>query len=174
MILVDGKKISGSDAQIGHSDFQYNWLPLNAIKKIEVIRGPMSSLYGSSAIGGVVNIITKKPNKGFSGNIKLKAGKSSDDGGDTREISLVLGGDISDKLSATLFIQKEDMDVTKNSKNPIFAADIEGKKLMNGMLNLYYDIDESQQLTFSTIQGKEIREYIVRVPGKTIHYDEYC
>ena len=35
--------------------------PLAAIARIEVIRGPMSSLYGSDSIGGVVNVITKKP-----------------------------------------------------------------------------------------------------------------
>ncbi|ELQ9117695.1 TonB-dependent receptor plug domain-containing protein, partial [Salmonella enterica] len=34
--------------------------PLSAIDHIEVIRGPMSTLYGSDAIGGVVNIITRK------------------------------------------------------------------------------------------------------------------
>lgn len=35
--------------------------PMEAIERIEVIRGPMSSLYGSDAIGGVVNVITKNP-----------------------------------------------------------------------------------------------------------------
>ncbi len=33
--------------------------PVEAIERIEVIRGPMSSLYGSDAMGGVINIITK-------------------------------------------------------------------------------------------------------------------
>lgn len=60
LILVDGMKVSGSDAQIGHSDFQYNWVPMDSIERIEVTKGPLSSLYGSQAIGGVINIITKK------------------------------------------------------------------------------------------------------------------
>ena len=39
---------------------QPDWLPLDAIDRIEVVRGPMSTLYGSDAMGGVVNIITRK------------------------------------------------------------------------------------------------------------------
>ena len=56
LFLVDGARISGEFA--GNLDF--NMLNLSNVERIEVIEGGMSSLYGSSAIGGVVNIITKK------------------------------------------------------------------------------------------------------------------
>jgi outer membrane receptor for ferrienterochelin and colicins len=57
LFLVDGKRVSGrvSDRIQGES------LPLSNVKRIEIIRGPQSALYGSDALGGVVNIITKKP-----------------------------------------------------------------------------------------------------------------
>ena len=59
LMLVDGKRIGASDGVIGHSDFQNDWIPVEDIERIEVIRGPMSVLYGAEALGGVVNIITR-------------------------------------------------------------------------------------------------------------------
>ena len=61
LFLVDGKRISGEFA--GNLDFRM--LDLSNIDRIEIVEGGMSSLYGSSAIGGVVNIITKKQTKPF-------------------------------------------------------------------------------------------------------------
>ena len=61
LFLVDGARVSGEFA--GNLDF--NMLNLSNVERIEVIEGGMSSLYGSSAIGGVVNIITKKPEKPY-------------------------------------------------------------------------------------------------------------
>ena len=56
LFLIDGARVSGEFA--GNLDF--NMLGLSNVEKIEIVEGGMSSLYGSSAIGGVVNIITKK------------------------------------------------------------------------------------------------------------------
>ena len=61
LFLVDGKRISAEFA--GNLDFRM--LDLSNIDRIEIVEGGMSSLYGSSAIGGVVNIITKNNNKKF-------------------------------------------------------------------------------------------------------------
>src|SRR3546814_10078892 len=62
LILVDGKRVSTRETQTnGSTGTDQSWVPpLEAIERIEVVRGPMSSLYGSDAMGGVVNIITRK------------------------------------------------------------------------------------------------------------------
>jgi outer membrane receptor for ferrienterochelin and colicin len=56
LILVDGQKYLG-----GMSGVDLATIPVNIIEKIEVVKGPSSVLYGSDAMGGVVNIITKSP-----------------------------------------------------------------------------------------------------------------
>lgn len=64
MILLNGKRMSSNSAMWRGNDFDWSAIPLNSIERIEVIRGPMSSLYGSEAMGGVINIITKKGQTG--------------------------------------------------------------------------------------------------------------
>ncbi|GJM12384.1 MAG: TonB-dependent receptor [Pseudohongiella sp.] len=71
LILVDGVQMTTNSGPAGRLEF----IPLDQIERVEIVRGPRSSVYGSEAIGGVVNIITK-PNvrEDFSGSLKLMAG----------------------------------------------------------------------------------------------------
>ncbi|MPT46932.1 MAG: TonB-dependent receptor [Sphingobium sp.] len=62
LMLVDGRRIGNSRdisyrPDLGRQDL--NWISPDMIERIEVVRGPMSSLYGSDAMGGVINIITR-------------------------------------------------------------------------------------------------------------------
>lgn len=57
LMLIDGIPINNS----WHGSVEWNQIPLENIERIEIVRGPASSLYGSQAMGGVVNIITKTP-----------------------------------------------------------------------------------------------------------------
>ncbi len=73
-MLVDGKRTTSRETR-PNSDgpgIEQGWLPpLQAIERIEVIRGPMSTLYGSDAIGGVINIITRRDQHEWHGNVQL-------------------------------------------------------------------------------------------------------
>ncbi len=61
LILIDGKRIS---SEIGsETTYELTRITMESVERIEVIRGPVSALYGSDAMGGVVNIITKQPLK---------------------------------------------------------------------------------------------------------------
>jgi outer membrane cobalamin receptor len=61
LVLLDGKRLNSASA--GGYDLSELPVPLDAIDRIEIVRGPSSALYGADAVGGVVNIITKKPAK---------------------------------------------------------------------------------------------------------------
>lgn len=64
LFLIDGERIAGETMD----NPDYNRLTLEDVERIEVVKGAASSLYGSNAVGGVVNIITRKPHDRFSAN----------------------------------------------------------------------------------------------------------
>ena len=71
LILIDGVQVSTSTGAAGRLEF----IPLDQIQRIEIVRGPRSSIYGSEAIGGVMNIITTATvEQDFAGNMSLMAG----------------------------------------------------------------------------------------------------
>lgn len=72
LVLIDGIRVSDT-AGINNS-FDFATLMLNDIERIEVLKGNQSSLYGSDAIGGVINIITHKRTTGIGGNGFLEGG----------------------------------------------------------------------------------------------------
>ncbi len=59
LVMMDGRPVNNPRS----GDINLDTLPLENVERAEVMRGPGSSLYGSSAMGGVVNIITRKPTK---------------------------------------------------------------------------------------------------------------
>lgn len=61
-ILIDGVPMTGRQGT--SNEININQIEVNAIERIEIIEGPMSVIYGADALAGVINIITKKPQKG--------------------------------------------------------------------------------------------------------------
>ncbi|MCV2532740.1 catecholate siderophore receptor CirA [Enterobacter wuhouensis] len=97
LILVDGKRVNSRNAVFRHNDFDLNWVPVDAIERIEVVRGPMSSLYGSDALGGVVNIITKKIGQKWTGTLSADSTiQEHRDRGDTNNGQFYTSGPLVD------------------------------------------------------------------------------
>ena len=67
LVLVDGVRMS--DPQTGHFDLDLV-VPLDRVERIEILRGPASAQYGSDAVGGVVNVVTRRTPAGVGGRLE--------------------------------------------------------------------------------------------------------
>lgn len=145
LMLVDGKRVNVREtSQNGYDKgLQQGWLPpLSAIERIEVIRGPMSSLYGSDAMGGVINIITKKENENWTGNVRLEAiVPEASDAKNVYNTNFSLRGPlIQDKLNASLYGQYSD----RNEDKYIGGHAAKRLRSLNGSLS--YQLTDNQNV----------------------------
>ena len=69
LVMVDGKKVNWDHLMVsGDSNaVDVDQIPIGNVERIEIVRGPNSSLYGERAVSGVINIITKRPTGGTPG-----------------------------------------------------------------------------------------------------------
>lgn len=99
LVLIDGVRVN--DPSSSRDQFDFGLFTITDIERIEILRGPQSALYGSDAIGGVINIITKRPG----GPPRLKASVEGGSYG-TRRFNLSGGtsaGDFSIYSSGTYY-----------------------------------------------------------------------
>lgn len=107
LILIDGKRIGTSRdtnyrADRGRQDL--DWITPDMIERIEVVRGPMSSLYGSDALGGVINIITKKVQDHWGGTATYNYTQptTSGDRGRTFQLGTTVSGPLAENVGIRL------------------------------------------------------------------------
>ena len=92
LVLVDGKRwIAGASASGVPSAVDLNTIPDNVVERVEILQDGASAIYGSDAIGGVVNIITRQNFEGF--RLDAQAGSYLEDSdGESYEFSALWGG----------------------------------------------------------------------------------
>lgn len=178
LILIDGKPVqSRNGAKMGRSGERdtrgdSNWVPVEAIERIEVIRGPAAARYGSGASGGVVNIITKKPTDKLQGSVTVY-GKFQEDSneGDTKRSSFNLSGPLAENLSFRLFgnmaktdADSPDLNRTSSTATAIAPAGREGvnNKDINALLR--WDLTPRQVLELELGASRQTNIYTGETP----------
>ena len=157
LILVDGRRqnSAGNVTPNGFNDINTSFIPpMSAIERIEVIRGPMSTLYGSDAMGGVVNIITKKVSDQWGASVTLDQTfqQDSDYGNASRANIYASGPLIADRLGLSLrgsLYDREASDLSFNDGSTVSrrgAAPVEGRvysigSSLNLQVNDQHDVE---------------------------------
>ncbi|WP_437882986.1 FepA family TonB-dependent siderophore receptor [Pseudomonas sp. LRF_L74] len=169
LILIDGKPVTSRNSvrytRAGERDTRgdSNWVPADQIESIEVLRGPAAARYGSGAMGGVVNIITKRPTKALSGSITAFTSIPEDDAeGMTKRTNFSLAGPLTDSLTFRVYgnlakTDADDADINQDSlaTGTTLAAGREGvrNKDIKGLLS--WTPDERQTIDFEAGFGRQ-------------------
>lgn len=95
LVLVDGVRINSASSGSASLEF----LPIEAIERIEIVRGPRAAAYGADAIGGVIQIFTRRGGQGTHAALDLRVGEDST----TKQNLFVTAGDADTRLNASLF-----------------------------------------------------------------------
>jgi outer membrane receptor for ferrienterochelin and colicins len=90
LVLLDGRPLTGRIS----GTFDLSRIPASMVDRVEIVKGPQSTLYGSDAMGGVVNIITRRPEPGVeSADLTVLGGTQG-----RRDVSGELAGQVSDDV----------------------------------------------------------------------------
>lgn len=171
-ILIDSRPVFSSLAGV----YGLEHIPVNMIDRVEVVRGGGSALYGSSAIAGVINIITKNPTSNsfsFSNNLTFTGGKTPDN---TLGVNAALVSPDA-RTGAVVFAQSRDRSAwDANGDGYSEMGKINGKALGT---RAFFNISPTQNLTAEAHTIYEYRrggdhldlpDHLASVSERTEHY----
>lgn len=157
LVLIDGRRISSTDDTIGHSDYQYGWVGIEQIERIEVVRGPMSALYGSEAIGGVINIITRQAQREWSGGVTLRGDVGQGDTGNGHRLAARASGPLAESLDVAMAVEEVRRESTPWEQDRR-VSEMEGQDRQTGSLAISYRPFEGQTLKLDLLRSDETRD----------------
>ena len=167
LILIDGRPVTSRNAERyswrgeRNTRGDSNWVPVEEIESITVLRGPAATRYGSGAMGGVVNIVTKKVSKELKGQVNLYANQPQDSKeGATRRIGFNLSGPIiQDTLGFRIYgnLNKTDADAAdiNAGHGNDSAAGVEGVRNKDIAGRLQWKISPAQTLILDSSYSRQ-------------------
>ena len=167
LILIDGKPVNSRQSERismrgeRNTRGDSNWVPVEEIESITVLRGPAATRYGSGAMGGVVNIVTKKVSKEFKGQVNLYANQPQNSKeGATRRIGFNLSGPIiQDTLGFRIYgnLNKTDADAAdiNAGHGNDSAAGVEGVRNKDIAGRLQWKISPAQTLILDSSYSRQ-------------------
>ena len=163
LVLIDGQKISEHKSMSGSPML----IDPSAVERIEVIKGPTSVLYGSDAIGGVVNIITKKGGqKAFQADVSV--------GGDTSSYGRQAAASISGNVDGWHYRLGAAYEKGEDLRTP--AGKMKGTDFESKSVNAFlaYDVDKNTQVGLTLDYfDHEFNSISVETPGFYVHVPEW-
>ena len=159
LVLVDGKRVNIDMGTMSRASYDLNQMPdVSLIERIEVVKGHGGALYGSDAVGGVVNIITKKMDHSYG---KVSMGFGSHQARDAKAIYTIKEGKTGVMVAASKYKQGyheyKDAKTEANKRWPA-ASTYENEKVS---VKLSQELSETSNLElgydFSKFEG--VRSY---------------
>ncbi|MFN0184717.1 MAG: TonB-dependent receptor plug domain-containing protein, partial [Aquabacterium sp.] len=172
LFLVDGRRIGASDGTVGASDFQYDWIAAEDIERIEIVRGPLSVLYGSEALGGVINIITREPGERWRLGAAVE-GSMADGGrgGGGHRVSMRADGPLGPGLGLRAgAAQTRRSSLTSPTDRRL--SELEARDKADGWAGLVWQPVAGQRLDLEVREGRERRFGLARERGGQRRFHE--
>lgn len=170
LMLIDGQRINSSASAIAHSDFELGWVPTEALERVEIVRGPMSSLYGSEALGGVVNMITRSATDRWRGSLSTQV-MVNDHGldGNRYKTGFYLGGPlVPGKLGLNAWGEYRYRNALRSADNTALTA-LDEQRARTGHVGLSWTPDAQQRIDASVTAGDEDQEGVRGGPPNPLY-----
>lgn len=147
LVLVDGQRIASATSGFARLDY----LAIDNIEHVEVIRGPRSSLYGADAIGGVIQIFTRGGKPGINPAVRLAAGS---DQTFQRSLSLAAGTEQTRVHLGASLDESDGFDITRDNRGADRDNDGQRNKALHLKLDHQFDANWKAGLSLNDQRGK--------------------
>lgn len=177
LILIDGQPVMGDFAKYSGQGDELQRIGTENVERIEIIKGAASAKYGSDAIGGVINVITKRPAKEAGLQVNVEGRRAKEDGDLFPYQNFFLRADSGQigKFRATVYGGKREIMPIYSEKSfsgMLSTGEGDGSRVRNSLryygdiknigMSATYDIDERNSIDFNIDKVEEDMERYVK------------